>query len=310
MMFKLSWNKGEIGTNVNWIGATLQLVKENGKIHRVRTTLSEERMRKVKDRAEAFLAQTSAQRTEVKEFAGLASWIGSVVKAARPYAQMVWAAACAAPAGWETHDMLATRRLDLPLRWFAAMATGGESVRCRCYMVEQPKKTATITFDASLTGGGATIDIHGRQRWMSCEWTRQDWAYLWVDEVNPKYQPLWEAYMLLVAIETWAYLFDDDVGKLFVKGDAQGVLQGAIKGRGKMPKLNVIIAEIQLLLAATRFDLTAIHIWSERNGICDALSRLAEGAKFPSECARWPESPRSRTVGWRILWKEDRSEKR
>ena len=149
------------------------------------------------------------------------------------------------------------------------------------------------------------LDIGGKtQRWMSCTWSRKDWNYLGVDEENPKFQPLWEAYMLLIAIETWVHLFDDNVGKLVVKGDAQGVLQGAIKGRGKMAKLNVIIAEMQLLLAATRFDLTAVHIWSERNEACDSLSRLAQGATFPKECARWPESSRARRIQWRILWEE------
>ena len=104
---------------MNWIGASIQLVKEGGRIHRVRTTLSEERLLKVKTKAEYFLAGIKASRSEVREFAGLASWIGSVVKAARPYAQMIWAAACAKPAGWETADILATKRISLPMKWFA-----------------------------------------------------------------------------------------------------------------------------------------------------------------------------------------------
>ena len=301
LLFKLSWSKGEIGTSVGWIGAELQLVREHGKLHRVRATLSEERMAKVKELADGFLKEPSVLRARLREFAGMASWIGSIVKAARPYAQMLWAAACAKPAGWESAEQVATRRVRLPLRWFSELATKGEDVRCKNYLIKHPKGRAELTFDASLTGGGATLKINGENHYMACAWTRADWKALGVTEKAPKDQPLWEGYMLLVAVTAWSHLLDSSIGKLTVRGDAKGVLQATMKGRGKLPKLNEIVAETQLVFAETRFSLVSLHIWSEKNEICDQLSRLEEGAKLPDECSRWRRTPRLHQGSWHVL---------
>ena len=266
--------------------------------------MSPERFKKIREKALEFLGVTAIDRTELKEFAGLVSWVASIIKAARPYTQMIWAAACAKPAGWETAGKVAARRVRLPMRWFAEMAKGGESVRSKCYLIQQPKQKATLTFDASLTGGGAWLQIHGGpMNYMYCDWTDEDWAVLGVKAKDPKHQPEWEAFMCLVAITTWAHLFTDDVGKLSIRGDAQGVLQAAIKGRARMPKLNEIIAEMQLRFAHTKFDLAALHIWSEKNAICDALSRLSEGAAFPEECSRWQRWPRLHRE-WGVLGRD------
>ena len=109
--------------------------------------------------------------------------------------------------------------------------------------------------------------------------------------------------MLLVALEEWKGKFHEGIGKLSIVGDAQGVLQAAIKGRAKLPKLNEVIAEIQLQLSHTKYDLTATHIWSEKNAVCDQLSRLSEGASLPEECLRWRRSPRLHRGQWQLLGK-------
>ena len=181
----------------------------------------------------------------------------------------------------------------------------GEDVRCRCYLVKQPRRKATLTFDACLTGGGAFLTIDDEPTlYMDCVWHQQDWDALGVSEVHPRYQPLWEAYMMLVALQAWKHKLTESIGKLVIIGDAQGVLQAAIRGKAKMPKLNVIIAEIQLQLAHTKYDLTALHIWSERNATCDQLSRLSEGASLPEVCSRWQRSPRLHRGRWQLLGRD------
>ena len=188
------------------------------------------------------------------------------------------------------------------MHWFAAMAEGGEEVRCRCYMIRQPRGRARLTFDASLTGGGAFLEQDGmRTCYMHCAWEDADRQALGAWGKEAKDQPLWEAYMLLIAVAEWTPLLHDGVGKLAIRGDAQGVLQAAIKGRAKLPLLNSIIAEIQLNLAKTKFDLYAVHIWSERNELCDQLSRVMEGASIPEVCAQWQWKPRTRQERWRVL---------
>ena len=44
---------------------------------------------------------------------------------------------------------------------------------------------------------------------------------------------------------------------------------------------NMLVAEIQLCLAASMFDIFGSHVWSEDNEWADQLSRLGEGATLP-----------------------------
>ena len=73
------------------------------------------------------------------------------------------------------------------------------------------------------------------------------------------------------------------MGRLVLHGDAQGVFQVVCRRRAKEPRLNLVVAEIQLHLGAGIHDLSGLHFWSEENGVCDALSRRSEGAALPQE---------------------------
>ena len=68
-------------------------------------------------------------------------------------------------------------------------------------------------------------------------------------------------------------------------GDAEGVLKAVVAKKAKCPGINVLIAEIGLVLARTPFDLEAAHIWSEENTTADVLSRRAHGEPLPPELA-------------------------
>ena len=52
--------------------------------------------------------------------------------------------------------------------------------------------------------------------------------------------------------------------------------EGSSKVRWR-PNDNAIAGELAYLIAPLGLDLRAAHIWSERNEICDHLSRLAAG---------------------------------
>ena len=90
--------------------------------------------------------------------------------------------------------------------------------------------------------------------------------------VDAGHQAAWEAYALLLALCTWIGHLVQGF-RLTLKGDAQGVLQDVVKGRAKSAAINLLIAEIQLVLAPMAYGLTATHWWSEHNHVCDALSR-------------------------------------
>ena len=90
--------------------------------------------------------------------------------------------------------------------------------------------------------------------------------------------------------------------ELFVLGDALGVLQAVLAKRARCPDINMQIAEMNLILAATPHELTAAHVWSEENALADALSRLQEtGDELPALCRTatedTPKEPAYKFVG-------------
>ena len=71
--------------------------------------------------------------------------------------------------------------------------------------------------------------------------------------------------------------------------------------RAREPRLNQIVAEIQLYLGEGIHDVSAVHFWSEDNAVCDALSRLGEGAALPQELRNAVHDPPRLPVHWRLL---------
>jgi len=226
-------------------------------------------------------------RSKLRDFAGYSSWIGSVIPAFRPYSQMVWAGAMARPSGREGESHVSLARLALPFEWMRAFASIEFSSIARVF----PRTTArrqgpVVTFDASMDGGGATLHYTGEEaapdEFCATVWGPDDLRALGIVANGPQFQPLWEAYMLLIALRTWAHKLMCHSGRIRIHGDAKGVLQSAVYGRAKQPALNLIVAEMQLVLGSVFHDLRAAHFWSEENEVCDDLSRLHQGVKLPS----------------------------
>ena len=90
-------------------------------------------------------------------------------------------------------------------------------------------------------------------------------------------KPPWRLGEFLISVATWAIVLKQAQGALHIRGDALGVLQSMLRFRAKDPVLNAIAGELAYLIAPIGLDLRAAHIWSEKNVICDHLSRLSPG---------------------------------
>ena len=64
-----------------------------------------------------------------------------------------------------------------------------------------------------------------------------------------------------------------------MRGHALGVLFDVMRFRAKDPILNDLSGAMALLVAPFGADLRVAHIWSEKNSVCDRLSRLAENER-------------------------------
>ena len=151
----------------------------------------------------------------------------------------------------------------------------------------RPKYFSLITFDGSLTGGGATLQIglhdlsEAEHRpivaYWHGQWSDDELQMLQVTRGSPSGQARLEAYTLLVALTTWREVLATTQGTLAVLGDALGVLYDVMKLRARDSVLNSVAGEMALVLAPLGLDTRAAHLWTQRNCGCDALSRLLKG---------------------------------
>ena len=109
------------------------------------------------------------------------------------------------------------------------------------------------------------------------QWTDADVSLLQVVRGEPAGQARLEAFTLLVALATWRVTFTEAQGNLAVLGDALGVLHDVVKLKARDRILNAVAGEMALVLAPISLDIRAAHLWTQRNAVCDALSRLAAG---------------------------------
>ena len=262
------------------------LVAVESVVTAVSVTIKPEKSREVSNVAEEFLKCKLVDRHDLRQFAGLCSWVGSVTSTTKPYSQMLWAAASSRPAAGESEDWVARARIRLPLRWLRAFALDEMASVARLFPVVPSFQTVVLAFDASLSGGATLTTAGGTMSYTATQWTEPEHQVLGAAAHDPAFQALWEAYMLLVALYTWRSRLADEFGQLVIHGDAQGVLQAVIAKKARSPVINLVVAEMKLALGRSMHSVAAAHFWREENTVCDALSRLHEGAQVPAELPR------------------------
>ena len=304
--FTLSWAKGQRGTSIDWIGASLTYYQERGTIAGVEVNISAEKREKLERAARELFSNVFINRQALREFAGLCSWVASVVPALRAFVAMFWAAATSRPARTESDTSLHGGRVTLALRWVIAFCELRHLEIPRRFPLLDPGPGPRITFDASLTGGGATFEVlRPGSTWhlveyLSSVWSEEDRTLLGTTAGDPAAQALWEAYALLVAVCTWEYRIRQSLGRLTLRGEAGGVLQAVACNRARDPRLNFFVAETNSVLGPTMHELSAVPWWSEQNHLCDLLSRChAELHSLPALRAAAQVTPKRAT--WRLL---------
>ena len=248
----------------------------------VTVSITAERIRRLKDECCTLLNEVDqVPKNRVRQLAGLATWIAGVMPQMSAFTSMLWAAINSGP-----NDTVSVGQLRRALTWISTLCGYSfKAVERRC----RPRATyfSLITFDGSLTGGGATLQV-GLTKLEEAEsapivsywhdrWSESEFQLLDVVPGDPGGQAKLEAYTLLGSLATWKSTLADSQGTLSVLGDALGVLYDVTKLRAKEPVLNAIAAEMALVLAPIGMDVRAAHVWTQRNRICDALSRLREG---------------------------------
>ena len=186
-----------------------------------------------------------------------------------------------------------------------ALASESQGPFCSRSRTNIPAVTVVIGFDASVWGGGAAIWLvrYGSSldrlesvrpdAFMAETWTDADAALIGAEIGNTASQALWEGYAAVMAVFAWWPIIEAARGHVILRGDAQGVLDGFTVFRCKDPKLNKMAMELALMFGPIGRSLESVHLWSEQNTLCDALSRIAQGVRVPRIVSGCPRSARA-----------------
>ena len=97
--------QGSVGTRApvwSGFGAQITLDRRGDQVMAVTVAIKREKSRDLDTKAQLLLRRKLAVRDELREFAGLCSWVDSIVPVVKPFSQMLWAAVAAPPATGET----------------------------------------------------------------------------------------------------------------------------------------------------------------------------------------------------------------
>ena len=168
---------------MDWIGAELRIIRnDEGAPIGVSITISQDKADKLEAEIKDMMSRDFVDRDSLRSFAGLGSWISTVVPVMRPFVQMLWAAATSQPSGREKtfkHGKWVSRaRIRTALVWLKAFAALRLTTLPRQFLAAEPLHSPTVGFDASTTGGGAWFIGGGTsslpERYITVEWTRED----------------------------------------------------------------------------------------------------------------------------------------
>ena len=86
---EMSWDKGMRGDSVDWLGALIQIVRVNGRPFGVEVSISMEKAKQLLETSRHLLSHRRIARKELRRFAGLCSWMASIIPALRPFIQPI-----------------------------------------------------------------------------------------------------------------------------------------------------------------------------------------------------------------------------
>ena len=113
-----------------------------------------------------------------------------------------------------------------------------------CHCRQPANYFSLITFDASLTGAGATLQsglktveeaaIKPIISYWHAHWSDRDLATVKATRGEARGQAVLEAYALLLSVSTWAKILEQAQGALHIRGNALGVLQNMLRFKAKV----------------------------------------------------------------------------
>ena len=311
---KLSWSKAQRGSSLVWIGFELNVSRDHFTVR-----LSSEK----RDKLLGILKDLQDSKgmmavSKLQHAAGLLGWVTSAIPAARPWMGMIWAALLQAkdPVRETTRvrkGLIFVRQVEHALRWITTLV---QSLCCihgslqKSFPWRDPDKVVLIQTDACPFGMGGFIMIAGSyQAFWHDEITNEDCRLIGCTVGDPSFQSELELLALLVSLvvfRPWLQRGDSSEVAVVFRTDNTATIQAALQFQASSPIMMQLCAEMSLRLETMQVaSVMAQHVPGALNVICDALSRLSQGAAFPSELAQCKcLTPPVRDESFYMAWPE------
>jgi hypothetical protein len=196
----------------------------------------------------------------------------------RPFLQALWAALFSDQPTGSPPGTVWTKQIAATLQWIDAFFTGAiggieRFFRLDAYLRQGP--TIEIGTDASPWGLGGWLSRDGViTHFFASPITTEDQEIYSMASGTPEGQQLWECLAVLVAVDAWTKLWQEERIVLKVRGDNVGALTLLIKMRPSSPALAIVARELALRLIELSFPPDAVHTPGVAHVIADKLSRI------------------------------------
>jgi hypothetical protein len=317
--FRFSWGKGQLGSEVQWIGAHLRVVNAGPRGRGVEVELPEDKSVALLADTRQFLSKSVVGKKQLRRYAGQASFLAGLVPHLKPFLSGVWAALRSSTPWRErgTDNLVHTVQVSHSLKWLRAFLTGVAAAPLRrcCYLVDRKfRPRHTIAVDASPWGIGGWL-MDGAK--VICAFADavqpDDIARFEIEVGRPEHQALLEALALLVAVRLFSRGSQlrpqgawqpGGVALVRVKSDSKAAIGTALRMASPDRRMNAVGRELAFDQAVGDYHIdTFIHTPGVANVSPDYLSRLsAPDAEHRPEPPALRGVPRVRVPGRSAAW--------
>ena len=282
--FDLAFKKGERGSAVNWIGASI-----TANHHQVEATIKESTIQDLKVTLQEALQCNVIPIKKLRSIAGQLSNVAMLIVTWRPFLHQIWAALSAANHKSNSPvNTVWTRQVRSALLWFCAFLHDKQGAITRTFSLQEFSNVGDqieLVLDASPWALGGVLIVNGcYMSYFTSPIADHDERRFGIQRGRCEGQQVWEALCLLVALRVWASFWRSRRCVLSVKSDSVSALTLLLVMRPSTPQLAIIARELALDVSESCYRPVCVaHIPGVSNKLANMLSRAGEHVCIPPE---------------------------
>ena len=271
--FPLSFRKGSRGTSVDWIGLNLSV-----RPRVVHLTITEARVKELRDLAEEALLHNLVSKKWLKSFAGKASSFASILIFWRPFLRSIWTAIYAVTSDGTPRNCVWVKQFVVAVKWILAFLNGVQGNMVRVFDLDVYAGVgpfARMVFDASPWGAGGFLVVDGKfVSWFATKFDDVDEKAIGIRFGDSASQQAAEALAVLLGVRAWLPIWVNGLPILEVKSDSVAAMTMVASMHTRSPQIAVVARELALTFSESCVRPQVVkHTPGVANRLADILSR-------------------------------------